>query len=148
MEEITLRSATDDDLNFLYALHRAALREYVEKTWGWDEVFQKAHFEKQFSSETQQIIVAGNTNIGSVSVADRINHTLLARIEILPEYQNRGIGTFLIKNIVRQAESENKPVFLQVIKVNRRAKVLYERLGFSVCGETETHFQMEYNQKQ
>ena len=36
----------------------------------------------------------------------------------------------------------NKSSYLQVFKSNP-AKYLYERLGFTVYGETETHYQME-----
>ncbi|MBU7012970.1 MAG: GNAT family N-acetyltransferase [Theionarchaea archaeon] len=145
--EIGLRNATDSDCGFLYTLHKATLKEHVEKTWGWDEVFQKNHFREHFNPETLQIVMAANTDIGCMSVTEKGDHIFLNRIEILPAYQNRGIGTFLIRKIVTQAENKNKSVFLQVLKSNGRAKALYERLGFSVCGETATHYQMEYIQQ-
>lgn len=146
--EIGLRNATDKDCHFLYALHKATLKEYVEKTWGWDEAFQKNHFVKHFDPETLQIVVAANTDIGCMSVTEKGDHIFLDRIEILPAYQDKEIGTFLIRKIVTKAENENKSVFLQVLKSNGRAKALYERVGFSVCGETPTHYQMEYTRQQ
>lgn len=145
--KIGLRNATYKDFDFLYTLHKATLKEYVKKMWGWDEVFQKTHFVKHFNPDVLQIVVANTTDIGCISVIDKKDHVFLNRIEILPAYQNRGIGTFLIEKTVIQAESENKSVFLQVLKINKRAKALYERLGFSVCGETATHYQMEYTQQ-
>ena len=146
--EIKLRNATKKDYSFLYTLHKATMGEYVEKTWGWDEKFQQTHFIKYFDPESLQIVVAATTDIGCVSVTEKGGHVFLHKIEILPAYQNRGVGTVLIRNIVEQAENENKPVFLQVMKINERAKALYERLGFSVYGETATHYQMEYAQEE
>lgn len=146
--KIGLQNATHRDFDFLYTLHKAAMKEYVEKTWGWDEVFQKTHFVKHFDPGALQIVVANTTEIGCISIIDKEDHVFLNRIEILPAYQNRGIGTFLIEKTVTQAQSENKSVFLQVLKINKRAKALYERLGFSVCGGTATHYQMEYTQQQ
>ena len=35
------------------------------------------------------------------------------------------------------------PVRLRVLKVNLRATAFYERLGFSITGETDTHFLMQ-----
>lgn len=141
---IELRNATCKDFDFLYTLHRATLKEYIEKTWGWDEAFQKEYFLQHFNPHIQQIIVAAKTDIGSISVVHENNSVFLNIIEILPAYQNKGIGTFLIEEILVRAKSENKSVLLQVLKVNRRARALYERIGFSICGETETHYQMEY----
>ncbi len=105
--EIGLRNATDSDCDFLYTLHKATLKENVEKIWGWDEVFQKNHFMKHFDPETLQIIMAANTDIGCVSVTEKGDHIFLNRIEILPTYQNRGIGTFLIRKIVKKAENKS-----------------------------------------
>jgi ribosomal protein S18 acetylase RimI-like enzyme len=45
--------------------------------------------------------------------------------------------------IISEAESLGLPVRLRVMKVNPRAKAFYERLGFTVISEIETHFTME-----
>ena len=52
----------------------------------------------------------------------------LANIEILPPFQNRGIGTRIIEDILASARRDCLPVRLQVLKVNP-ARRLYERLG-------------------
>jgi hypothetical protein len=33
---------------FLYELHRLALGPYIEQTWGWDENWQRDHFDRAF----------------------------------------------------------------------------------------------------
>ena len=64
-------------------------------------------------------------------------------IYILPEYQNHGIGTYLIRQVIDNAHHEKKPVRLHVLKVNP-AVGLYKRLGFRAISETDTHFVMEF----
>ena len=61
--------------------------------------------------------------------------------KILPEYQNRGVGSAVIRDVLAQAQAEGLSVGLQVLKVNP-ARRLYERLGFSLVGETATHYLM------
>lgn len=65
----------------------------------------------------------------------------LARIAIVPVSQRRGIGTTILRSVLAQAASQGLPVMLQVLKVNP-AWQLYERLGFVITGETETHYLM------
>jgi hypothetical protein len=36
---------------------------------------------------------------------------------------------------------------LQVLKVNKRAQTLYDRVGFSIVGETDTHLLMTLNNR-
>lgn len=69
-------------------------------------------------------------------MTEQENEIPLASIRLLPKFQNRGIGTKIILDLI---EKSNKPVKLKVLKVNP-ARKLYERLGFKVSGETETHF--------
>jgi ribosomal protein S18 acetylase RimI-like enzyme len=147
MEGIKLRKATDDDLDFLYTLHKATLKEHVEQTWGWDEEWQKSRFEQHFNPEKVQIIMLDNISIGELSVEHTDCSIFLNTIEILPEYQDKGIGTYLIEEILAKAEHENKSVALQVLKVNERARTLYKRLGFSIRRETETHYNMTYRRR-
>ncbi len=68
---------------------------------------------------------------------------VIASIQLLPEHQSRGIGTFLIGVLLGEARDEGRSVALQVLKVNGRARQLYERLGFSTAGETDTHYLMK-----
>ena len=44
MLNVRLRLATTDDIEPLGAIHRAAMRQHVEKTWGWDEEWQTTFF--------------------------------------------------------------------------------------------------------
>jgi len=62
---------------------------------------------------------------------------MLDHIELLPEFQNMGIGKKIIKDLI----SKNKPVNLQVLKQNPAVR-LYKELGFKITGETDLKYQM------
>ena len=138
---ITLRSASADDYGFLWELHRTAMKPYVEATWSWDETWQANYFRAHFEPTRCQIIQAEGVDIGALAVETRPDCVLLARIAILPAYQRAGIGTAIIRRVLEHAAHQGLPVRLQVLKVNP-ARHLYERLGFEVTGETETHYLM------
>ena len=122
----------------MWRLHVDALGPYVEKTWGWDDALQRRFVDEVLSAGAGQIVVIDGTDAGVWHVAEHDSYTFLISIRLLPEFQNRGIGTRLITDLLNNAD---KPVHLQVLKVNP-ARVLYERLGFQVSGETETHYKM------
>jgi ribosomal protein S18 acetylase RimI-like enzyme len=66
----------------------------------------------------------------------------LQEIYLHPDHQGRGIGSCLIRELLAKAQHAAKPVSLSVLKVNTRARRLYERLGFRKAGESETHYVM------
>ncbi|CAN5600415.1 hypothetical protein BH24ACI2_BH24ACI2_15400 [soil metagenome] len=123
-------------------LHNAALKQYVTQTWGWDNDWQQQNFERNFNSDVGEIIVINGTDAGFLWVIEKETETLLASIRMLPEFQNKGIGTKIIQKIIGESQKKNKPVRLQVLKINP-AKKLYERLGFEIFDETKTHFLMK-----
>lgn len=135
----TLRPATPDDKEFCRALHWQTMRAYVEATWGWNQAEQSQRFDAAFDPSRTQIIEQDGQAIGMLVVDRATDPVKLMSIEIMPGYQGRGYGSEVIGGIVREAM--DRPVWLQVLKVNR-AKGLYERLGFVVVGETPTHWQM------
>jgi len=51
-------------------------------------------------------------------------------IALLPEVQGRGVGTAVIRDLLRDARSRNKPLSLSVTEQNTGAIRLYNRLGF------------------
>ena len=136
--KIQFRSILEIDFEFLWRLHNAALKEYVGRTWGWDENWQRKDFLEKFNTGDGEIIVFEGKDIGFLWVIETENEILLASIRLLPEFQKRRVGTRIIRDLI---EKSNKPVKLQVLKVNP-ARGLYERLGFKISGETETHYWM------
>ena len=137
--QILKRPVKPEDFEFLRLLHRAALKEYVEQTWGWDEEFQQKGFAADFDAATGEIVVIDGKDAGFWWTIEKENEILLASIRLLPEFQNKGIGTKLIEALIADSR---KPIRLQVLKVNP-ARRLYEKLGFRIDGETETHFLMK-----
>ncbi|MBN2562122.1 MAG: GNAT family N-acetyltransferase [Phycisphaerae bacterium] len=137
-----LRPATDQDYDFLKRLHHAALRDVVERTWGWDEAFQDRFFAKHWDPADKQIISLDGRDVGMVSVEKHPDEWSLAGIMLLPDYQDRGIGTTVIKDILTAAAEAGLPVTLQVLRGNRAVR-LYERLGFALLEQTERHFRMK-----
>ena len=63
-------------------------------------------------------------------------------ISILKEYQHKGIGRKILEEQLKENKQKGIRTILQVFKENP-AKTLYEKLGFKVYGENETHYQME-----
>jgi len=82
--------------------------------------------------------------IGMFRVLRSSEKITLAGIQLLPEYQNKGIGTNLIKQLKREANQKKVSLFLSVAKDNPNAQRLYEQLGFRVIGQDEKEYQMEY----
>ena len=143
MEPIDLRPATPDDYDFVFSVHCATMRPYVEPIYGWDEDWQSRYFREHFDTDKRQIIRYGGADVGYISVEEQKSCLLLHTIGILPEFQGRGIGTTLIRRLQRRAKLKGVPVMLQVLKGNP-ARRLYERLGFKVFNTTDTHHQLKW----
>ena len=142
MLNVTLRAATQDDSEFVFLVKKAALGKYVEQTWGWDESFQRQFHDDDYEPSQTQIIVESDQDVGWMVVAKTDTEFQLQELYLQPEHQSRGIGSHLIRLLFAEAERQMKPVKLTVLKVNLRARQLYERLGFEVVGETSTHYVM------
>lgn len=139
----TLRPATEHDRAWLRWLHHATLRESVERVWGWEEAVQDALFDKNLRLANRDVIQVDGHDVGVIRITRRKTEYFLDDIEIDPAYQGRGVGTSVIRALQDQARAEGLPVGLQVI-IGNRAKDLYERHGFEVRGQTDTHFQMRW----
>lgn len=135
----SFRQATTHDKSFCRDLHWRTMRAYVEATWGWDDADQAQRFEAGFHPSRTEIIEDRGQPIGMLVVDRASDPVRLLSIELSPEHQNRGLGSAIIRQIIREAGGRS--VWLQVLKVNP-AKQLYERLGFVTIEQTETHWQM------
>jgi ribosomal protein S18 acetylase RimI-like enzyme len=138
----SLRQATKNDIDFLRDLHWSAMKEYVAQTWRWDEEFQRQMFADQFDASQYQIIVVDGRDVGAMSVHRHREEIEVADIKLVTDFQRQGIGTAVIQDILKEAAAGGFAVGLQVLKVNP-ARSLYERLGFDIVSESDTHFGLE-----
>jgi ribosomal protein S18 acetylase RimI-like enzyme len=139
--DLALRPATHRDDGFLYDLHIRTMKTYVEQTWGWDEAKAAQMFRERVARGRYEIVVLSGVEIGAVN-RDRQEGTIyVSNIEVLPEYQRRGVGTEIMRRIIAEARRDCFTVTLRVLKVNP-ARRLYERLGFVVTKEDEIHYYM------
>jgi ribosomal protein S18 acetylase RimI-like enzyme len=143
------RPAVAADDEFCFQLHKAAMGEYVAATWGWDEQVQREFHARAFNPGRWQIITLGGADIGMIDVEYRSGEIYLARIEIHPDHQGRGIGTRLIGALIDEARQNGLDVVLTVLTVNRRARGLYRRLGMreeaASDGEDNIKIRMRFN---
>lgn len=141
-DQLTKRPATDQDMELIFAILRATLGKYVEQTWGvWDETVQRQRFDQVTRVEDHFILQLAGQDVGCLCYRESETEVRLARIFILPQYQNRGFGTQIMRDLMVRADRKGLPIRLSVLRVNP-ARLLYERLGFSVVAESETHYTM------
>ena len=141
--QITFRPASEADYAWLWTLKRLTMRPYVEQMWdGWDDEVQENFFRRNFIPANIRVIVSGGRDIGLLHVEREPAALFLANLQILPEFQNRGIGTTVIHHVINEARESRLPLRLQVLKTNRPARRLYERLGFELTEAGGTHHQM------
>lgn len=139
----TLRPATAADVEWLYAVRRETMQEYVEQMFGyWDDEAQRARLAEPGDLANMQVIVADRRPAGLLHVERDRSGIFLANIQVLPALQGRGLGTAVIRMLMSEARASGRPLRLQVLKVNTAARRLYARLGFTVTDETESHIRM------
>ncbi len=139
-----LRAATEADRAWLRWLHHVTMRDAVESMWGWDEDRQDALFDGSFTTENLQIVQVEARDVGVIAATRHPSVLFLDNIQVVPDYQGQGLGTALIRDLQDRARTEGVPVALRVI-VSNRARLLYERLGFVITGQSDTHYYLRWS---
>lgn len=88
-----------------------------------------------------KIIMCNKNKVGCLLVAKKDDGAILDEIYLEEEYRNKGIGTDIIKNILKN----NSIVYLWVYKKNIKAISLYKKMKFKIIDETENRYYMKYS---
>lgn len=137
------RAATPADDAFLRRLDRAAYEALTVRLFGaWDEAKQRARMDYKLRELSFRIIELEGQAVGAVATSVRDDHVFLHELMILPEHQNRGLGSLVLQREMRNARALGKPLRLHTARLNR-AQELYERHGFRVTGGDEMFIHME-----
>lgn len=142
--DLRVRPALSSDREFLFEVRRAALRTYVEQTSGWDDAEQRETAAKEFADLPFAVVEESGRPVGYTCVIHENECDFIEEIALLPEAQGRGIGTRLLRDILRTAQRQRGvPVRLSVF-VNNPARALYSRLGFEVVRIEDPRMSMQW----
>ena len=139
--EISQRATSLEDIEWLEPFYESIMKPYVELTHEWDSTKFREHFDPKII----KIIQADGIDIGMLKVEEREDCIYLGDIQIDSGYRGKGIGTKLIKTVIRSGNLAKKPIRLRVLKGNP-ARELYVRLGFKEIQLLPNCYIMERNQ--
>jgi ribosomal protein S18 acetylase RimI-like enzyme len=151
--QITLREAAPEDEEFLARLYFDTRRQEVA-AWGWpsqqQEMFLRMQFDAQFRSyrsafpdATDYIVCLDGSAVGHMLVSHEPSRIHLIDIALFEEHRNCGIGSGLLRQLLRECEFQRRTLRLHVLRGNPAIR-LYERMGFLQSGADPMYVQMEW----
>lgn len=151
---IELRQAEEKDDSFIETVYRSTREEELNFTnWGeqqkWafirmQSVAQLAEYKTKFPGAAFRVIVYKKRDAGRFYTWENENEIRLIDITLLPPFRGKGIGAFLLGELIKKSNKVQKKISLHVDPVNPALK-LYLRSGFIHIKNNGRHYYMERN---
>lgn len=151
---VSLRPVTDADREFLITVYGSTRAEELAQV-AWDEgqkdAFVRWQFERQdedyrqrFPNARYNVILVDGVPAGRIWIGVSDKEIRLLDIALLTEFQNRGVGTHLLRQMMAEATESNKVLRHMVFMLNDNAFRFYERLGFVTIEDLGGYKLMEW----
>ena len=120
-------------------------RWILEKLFGRrGDDFERAKFlSTVYKKQDSSVILVDGNRVGWIAVARDGRTIHLDGIYLTASSQNRGIGTALLHDLMREAKVAGLPLTLSTAKINPAIE-LYGRLGFTTMGRNEYKLYMTW----
>ncbi len=152
---IQKRFIKPSDLPFLRKLYESTRSQELKLIPHWNEDEKKAFLDQQFHAQHTyykenfgeaefSLLLVNDIPVGRLYLDRRKDELRIIDIALLPAYRGIGIGTKLLREILKEAHNVEKPVRIHV-EQNNPALSLYSRLGFRQIGDTGVYYLMEWN---
>jgi GNAT superfamily N-acetyltransferase len=149
---ISLRDVTPQDEDFLRAVY-ACTRAQELAMVPWTEEQRQAFLRSQFDAQDQyyrqqypatsfQLILEAGQPVGRLYVLREEGSIRILDITVLPEHRNRGIGGYLIRGLIEEADRNSQAVSVWVEQVNPSLQI-FQRYGFSVIADDGYNYNLE-----
>ncbi|MBQ0735889.1 GNAT family N-acetyltransferase [Aquimarina celericrescens] len=152
-QSILIREASPEDANQLLRLKL----QYIKNTdtlplFGYeypnDEGEEKELIQSYQNQNNSLLLVAENNGvlIGNIDLTGswrkKIQHTAVLGMGIHTQWQNQGIGTILIQNVLDWAKQNKllRIIWLEVYTTNMSGIALYRKMGFRESGKIKGFF--------
>jgi ribosomal protein S18 acetylase RimI-like enzyme len=152
--EVSLRPVTERDEDLLLRIYASTREDEMKQAADWTdeqkEMFlrwqlemQRQDYETRFPQADYRVILFKGKPAGRLWVARTPEQIRLLDIAVLPEFQNRRIGTFLLTELIKESEETGIPLRHMIFKLNTEARRFYERLGFRLVEDDRMYLLME-----
>ncbi|MFX0200017.1 MAG: GNAT family N-acetyltransferase [Candidatus Hodarchaeota archaeon] len=137
---LQIKIANNKGKLFAHNLTQTNMKGYIERYWGgWKEEI----FGNNYDLGENYLVVMEDNPIGYLRIRFAANECWIEDIQIKEDYQNRGIGSWVLKNALLVAERKGcESMKLRVLKENP-AKRLYNRFGFVQISDDESSIIMK-----
>lgn len=151
----SLRALHDGDLPWLRDLYATTRADEMAPV-PWPEIAKRSFLDQQFALQHQHymqhfgdadflaIEQAGHGPVGRYYLQRVAPDHLIVDICVFPALRGSGAGGALIRESQQNAAALGCGMSLHVMRLNLKAKRLYERLGFVAAGEEGSHLRMRW----
>lgn len=156
--KLSFRAVAPEDDAFLLAVYASSREEELAQV-EWPEGLKESFLRMQFDAQRDEyaarypdarydVILVNGQAAGRLWIGADEEEIRLLDIALLPEFQNRGVGTIVLRQLIDDAVATRRPLRHMVFILNTGAKRFYERLGFEVFEEYGgAYHHMEYRPK-
>ena len=110
----------------------------------WQHGLQRSEYEARFPDAEYNLILVDDNPAGRIWIGRNQQEIRLLDIALLPQFQNRGVGTLLIQRLILFATRFGIPLRHMVFVLNNNAQSFYERLGFVIIEDLGAYKHMEF----
>jgi ribosomal protein S18 acetylase RimI-like enzyme len=149
---ISSRLVVPDDEPFLFEVYASTRATELALTPWNDEqrlafvqmqfAAQRTHYQRYYPQAVHEIILRGGGPIGRSYIDRRETEIRILDLTLLPEVRGVGIGAYLLRELMREADATGRSLSIYVERFNPSLS-LFERLGFAKKEEDDIYFLME-----
>ena len=150
---VACRHSRETDSEFIYAVYASTrIEELAQVSWTSEE--RERFLRQQFQAQDHTyrnnypgaeflIIVVDAADAGRLYVHRRPDEIRIMDVALLPGFRGQGIGTYLLKEFLREGETSSRSVTIHVEAFSPALR-LYQRLGFGQVAENGVYCLMEW----
>ena len=144
---IQFKIANNDDIELIYYLNKNLIDKYEDvKSIDYERVLKWVREKIEDNINLYKAIFYNGIKVGYFYLHEVDLKLEIDDLYIFDEYQNKGIGTFVLNSCISISNEKNVSLFLYVFAKNTGACSLYKRLGFEIIQNIkDTRYIMERN---
>lgn len=150
-QTLELRPAVEEDSEFLYHVFCSTCPDVAQAPLSPEQIApllrmqfraQDAHYHTHYPDAKYDVVLLNSQRIGRLYLAKLENEFRILDITLLPEFRSKGIGTYLVRQILDECQAADRPLRLHVVRGSRE-NGFYARIGFRPIGDLQSHLFME-----